>query len=456
MLLRCLVALGGDTGTSSSPIRGGSGVLLPKPEQLMRVGGTPRDRGAGPCPLLVTQAWCGTVPPLGSIPGVNQPQFWCHRDRDITAVPLVPQLILFGLSNQMVVTFKEENTVAFKHLFLKDYVDGADDSYAVYTQRDLYDRMFYALEKVMSWSGGATEAGVGSSRGGLRGCRGGLGDLGPPPAPEGVSFCSTWPFPTRPSAATPTCGVSAGGTARPSCCASAITGEDALTRPTTPSTSTPRSSLVGLGGRWSFEKVRGVSVGPRASLKVRLAPRRLPRGGPRGAAAAAPRAGPRLQELHPQIPQVSADAVPAVGCWGRPRRQRGHPIGAGTPRQGLVARMGNHTPPLLDLNSPVVGKKHPLSRQRCETGGSCSTRGSGSFLAPAPRDHDRRRRGVPLPETLRWLMARGGGSAAPGLAPRLWVCCWCWAEGRWYGELRWHHFFPKVQPPSGSPELGWG
>uniref|UniRef100_A0A8D0F8L2 Mucolipin 1 n=1 Tax=Strix occidentalis caurina TaxID=311401 RepID=A0A8D0F8L2_STROC len=50
------------------------------------------------------------------------------------------QLILFGLSNQMVVTFKEENTIAFKHLFLKDYVDGADDSYAVYTQRDLYDR----------------------------------------------------------------------------------------------------------------------------------------------------------------------------------------------------------------------------------------------------------------------------------------------------------------------------
>uniref|UniRef100_A0A663N510 Mucolipin 1 n=1 Tax=Athene cunicularia TaxID=194338 RepID=A0A663N510_ATHCN len=40
----------------------------------------------------------------------------------------------------MVVTFKEENTIAFKHLFLKDYVDGADDSYAVYTQRDLYDR----------------------------------------------------------------------------------------------------------------------------------------------------------------------------------------------------------------------------------------------------------------------------------------------------------------------------
>ncbi|NXY80294.1 MCLN1 protein, partial [Glareola pratincola] len=50
----------------------------------------------------------------------------------------------------MVVMFKEENTIAFKHLFLKDYVDGADDSYAVYTQRSLYDRMFYAVEKYLA------------------------------------------------------------------------------------------------------------------------------------------------------------------------------------------------------------------------------------------------------------------------------------------------------------------
>ncbi|NXP44370.1 MCLN1 protein, partial [Heliornis fulica] len=50
----------------------------------------------------------------------------------------------------MVVTFKEENTMAFKHLFLKDYADGADDSYAVYTQRDLYDRVFYAVEKYLA------------------------------------------------------------------------------------------------------------------------------------------------------------------------------------------------------------------------------------------------------------------------------------------------------------------
>lgn len=88
---------------------------------------------------------------------------WSCRGRGLIPVPCVRQLILFGLSNQMVVTFKEENTVAFKHLFLKDYVDGADDSYAVYTQRDLYDHVFYTVEKVRAapgwgWGrGGGTE-----------------------------------------------------------------------------------------------------------------------------------------------------------------------------------------------------------------------------------------------------------------------------------------------------------
>ncbi|XP_044528926.1 mucolipin-1 isoform X1 [Gracilinanus agilis] len=59
------------------------------------------------------------------------------------------QLILFGLSNQIVVMFREENTVAFKHLFLKDYADGTDDSYAVYTQADLYQSIFFAVEQYL-------------------------------------------------------------------------------------------------------------------------------------------------------------------------------------------------------------------------------------------------------------------------------------------------------------------
>lgn len=58
------------------------------------------------------------------------------------------QLVLFGLSNQVVVTFKEENTVTFRHLFLKDYDESSYDSYAVYTQEDVYEHLFYAVEKV--------------------------------------------------------------------------------------------------------------------------------------------------------------------------------------------------------------------------------------------------------------------------------------------------------------------
>lgn len=58
------------------------------------------------------------------------------------------KLIFFGLSNQMVVAFKEENTIAFKHLFLKGYVEQMDDTYAVYTQSDVYDRIVFAVNQV--------------------------------------------------------------------------------------------------------------------------------------------------------------------------------------------------------------------------------------------------------------------------------------------------------------------
>ncbi|KAM4604380.1 mucolipin-1a [Polymixia lowei] len=60
------------------------------------------------------------------------------------------QLVLFGLSNQVVVTFKEENTMTFKHLFLKDYDEASDDSFAVYTQSDVYDHIFYAVEQYLA------------------------------------------------------------------------------------------------------------------------------------------------------------------------------------------------------------------------------------------------------------------------------------------------------------------
>ncbi|XP_077389597.1 mucolipin-3 isoform X2 [Festucalex cinctus] len=57
------------------------------------------------------------------------------------------QLVSFGLSNQMVVTFKEENLMSFQHIFLKDYVDGSIDTYAIYRQEDAYDHIRYVIEQ---------------------------------------------------------------------------------------------------------------------------------------------------------------------------------------------------------------------------------------------------------------------------------------------------------------------
>lgn len=59
------------------------------------------------------------------------------------------QLVLFGLNNQLVVFYKEENAMAFKNLFLKDYsgLDEDDYSVAVYTQQDVYDSLFYVVDQ---------------------------------------------------------------------------------------------------------------------------------------------------------------------------------------------------------------------------------------------------------------------------------------------------------------------
>ncbi|XP_039107512.1 mucolipin-1 [Hyaena hyaena] len=59
------------------------------------------------------------------------------------------QLILFGLSNQLAVTFREENTIAFRHLFLRGYSDGADDTFAAYTREQLYQAIFYAVDQYL-------------------------------------------------------------------------------------------------------------------------------------------------------------------------------------------------------------------------------------------------------------------------------------------------------------------
>ncbi|TKC45842.1 hypothetical protein EI555_000953, partial [Monodon monoceros] len=64
-------------------------------------------------------------------------------------VMVTTQLVRFGLSNQLVVAFKEENTVAFKHLFLKGYSGVDEDEYScsVYTQEDTYESIFFAISQ---------------------------------------------------------------------------------------------------------------------------------------------------------------------------------------------------------------------------------------------------------------------------------------------------------------------
>ncbi|XP_070410382.1 mucolipin-3 isoform X3 [Nothobranchius furzeri] len=63
----------------------------------------------------------------------------------VKIVIVTTQLVSFGLSNQMVVTFKEENLLTFKHLFLKDFSDGDMDTYAVYRQADVYEHVRYII-----------------------------------------------------------------------------------------------------------------------------------------------------------------------------------------------------------------------------------------------------------------------------------------------------------------------
>lgn len=67
---------------------------------------------------------------------------------DTSLSSFASQLVSFGLSNQMAVTFKEENLMTFKHLFLKNHVDGDTQSYAVYRQADVYEYLSYIIEQV--------------------------------------------------------------------------------------------------------------------------------------------------------------------------------------------------------------------------------------------------------------------------------------------------------------------
>ncbi|KAM4605249.1 mucolipin-3 [Polymixia lowei] len=60
------------------------------------------------------------------------------------------QLVSFGLSNEMMVTFKDENLMTFKHLFLKGYKDRSLGTYALYTKTDVYDHIQYIINRYIN------------------------------------------------------------------------------------------------------------------------------------------------------------------------------------------------------------------------------------------------------------------------------------------------------------------
>ncbi|KAM9844832.1 mucolipin-3-like [Aulostomus maculatus] len=57
------------------------------------------------------------------------------------------QLVSFGLSNEMMVTFKDENLMTFRHLFLKGYKEQQLGGHALYTKADVYDHIYYVIDR---------------------------------------------------------------------------------------------------------------------------------------------------------------------------------------------------------------------------------------------------------------------------------------------------------------------
>ncbi|CAG07109.1 unnamed protein product, partial [Tetraodon nigroviridis] len=55
------------------------------------------------------------------------------------------QLVSFGLSNKMMVGFKDDSRVSFRRLFLEGYKDHRQGSYALYTRSDVNDRVRFII-----------------------------------------------------------------------------------------------------------------------------------------------------------------------------------------------------------------------------------------------------------------------------------------------------------------------
>ena len=60
---------------------------------------------------------------------------------------LILQICLFGFDRFSLVTFLENNHLALKHLFLKDYKNG-DQGLVVFTRAQFYSYLHYAHEQV--------------------------------------------------------------------------------------------------------------------------------------------------------------------------------------------------------------------------------------------------------------------------------------------------------------------
>ncbi|KAM8850355.1 mucolipin-3 [Spinachia spinachia] len=60
---------------------------------------------------------------------------------------ITAQLVTFGLSNEMMVTFKEESLLTFRHVFLKGYQGHRPGGYALYTKAEVYDHIGHVVHR---------------------------------------------------------------------------------------------------------------------------------------------------------------------------------------------------------------------------------------------------------------------------------------------------------------------
>ncbi|XP_013884549.1 mucolipin-3 [Austrofundulus limnaeus] len=65
----------------------------------------------------------------------------------IKIITITAQLVSFGLSNEMMATFKEDNLMTFRHLFLEGFKDHPQGNFALYTKVEVYDHIYYIIDK---------------------------------------------------------------------------------------------------------------------------------------------------------------------------------------------------------------------------------------------------------------------------------------------------------------------